>query len=297
MMSKIDGGPIGDGVPLKEDTEKTHGESRKKSEYEVGYGKPPKAHQFQPGRSGNAKGRRKRVPSVSEQLQAIMFQKVTVSEAGQRKRMTRQEVMLRSIVNSALKGDLKSANFLLSLLTGHRDNASTPTDQIKLTEESSALLQEYMRQLQAGEESTPISDIQTELASGGIRPNVPYQDSESHHDDGRKNLAQPEAKPAQPAAAAGLPSASDAGRAQSIFSIATDQPAPPKIFKNAPVQSVENSSGPPPVTTSAPPATIPPISSIPPIPNIPPLPPGILPSATSASRQPLADPKNRSDEK
>ncbi len=35
----------------------TRRRSRPKEGYEVGYGKPPAAHRFQPGRSGNPNGR------------------------------------------------------------------------------------------------------------------------------------------------------------------------------------------------------------------------------------------------
>ena len=85
-------------------------------EYAVGYRKPPKSTRFKPGRSGNPKGRRKGEPSVFEQIRALLRQKLTVTEGGKRKRLSRQEVMFKSIGNKAVGGDLKAAAFLFELM-------------------------------------------------------------------------------------------------------------------------------------------------------------------------------------
>ena len=58
-------------------------------EYTVGYAKPPKSTRFKPGKSGNPKGRRKGEPSVSEQIRALLRQKVAVTEGGKRKLLSR----------------------------------------------------------------------------------------------------------------------------------------------------------------------------------------------------------------
>jgi hypothetical protein len=51
--------------------------------YTVGFGKPPKASQFKPGRSGNPKGRPKGRPTVEQLLleEAARLVKVKVGDA------------------------------------------------------------------------------------------------------------------------------------------------------------------------------------------------------------------------
>ena len=120
-------------------------------EYTVGYAKPPKSTRFKPGRSGNPKGRRKGEPSVFEQIRALFRQKLTVTEGGKRKRLSRQEVMFRSIGNKAVGGDLKAAAFLFELMKSHKDSASSSIDPKMLNDEAQAVLADFVKQLQTGE--------------------------------------------------------------------------------------------------------------------------------------------------
>jgi hypothetical protein len=65
--------------------------------YEVGYGKPPKKTQFQKGISGNLIGRPKKSPDFSDQLIKESKAFVTISENGQKKRLTKQEVVIKTV--------------------------------------------------------------------------------------------------------------------------------------------------------------------------------------------------------
>jgi predicted phage terminase large subunit-like protein len=76
----------------------------KTNKYEVGYRRPPKANQFQPGTSGNPRGRRKGSRSVGAVLQSILSQKLTVAERGRTRRVTRLEIMLLQLVEDAGAG-------------------------------------------------------------------------------------------------------------------------------------------------------------------------------------------------
>jgi hypothetical protein len=82
---------------------------------EVGYGRPPKATRFAPGRSGNPRGRPKGSRSVGAILKGIMNQKVAVSEGGQLRRVSRLEGMLLRLANDAARGDARVTKLLLEL--------------------------------------------------------------------------------------------------------------------------------------------------------------------------------------
>jgi hypothetical protein len=83
------------------------------SNYQVGYGKPPKQNQFAKGRSGNPTGRRKGRKNLSTLLEEASREKVTVSRNGRKVRMTKVEASLHQLVNKATGGDLKAIRELL----------------------------------------------------------------------------------------------------------------------------------------------------------------------------------------
>ena len=82
---------------------------------EIGYGRPPKATRFAPGNSGNPRGRPKGSRSVGAILKGIMTQKVTVTEGGRMRRVSRLEVMLLRLANDAARGDARVTKLLLEL--------------------------------------------------------------------------------------------------------------------------------------------------------------------------------------
>jgi hypothetical protein len=84
-------------------------------DYAVGYRKPPKHTQFQPGQSGNRSGRPKQAPSMARLLRRELDRKVTITENGQARKITLQEAALRQITTKAAKGDSKALQMLLGL--------------------------------------------------------------------------------------------------------------------------------------------------------------------------------------
>lgn len=85
-------------------------------DYEVGYGRPPKATQFQKGQSGNPKGRPKGSLNVATLMQQLMAERISVVEKnGQKKVMPMMEVLLRRLVNKAASGDLKALPLVLKI--------------------------------------------------------------------------------------------------------------------------------------------------------------------------------------
>ncbi len=81
--------------------------------YRVGYGRPPKDHRFQPGQSGNRKGRPKGKKNTITLLREILDRQIKVRTGGPVRKISVREAMLTRFAESALKGDTKSAAFLL----------------------------------------------------------------------------------------------------------------------------------------------------------------------------------------
>jgi Family of unknown function (DUF5681) len=92
--------------------------------YKVGYGRPPKATQFAPGKSGNPTGRPKGSRSVEVILAGIIKQKIAVTENGTRRRLPVMEVMLLRLTHAAMRGDQAAIKLLLSLVDRYGGSAT-----------------------------------------------------------------------------------------------------------------------------------------------------------------------------
>src|SRR5580658_3055917 len=85
-------------------------------DYEVGYGRPPKASQFRKGQSGNPRGRPKNAKSFKTFLTTALREKVTVSENGDNRRSSKREAAAIQLANSAAMGDLRALRVIMDLL-------------------------------------------------------------------------------------------------------------------------------------------------------------------------------------
>jgi Family of unknown function (DUF5681) len=105
------------------------------STYRTGYRKPPKEHRFRPGESGNASGRPKGRKNTETLLREILDRKIEVRNGSTTRKISVCEAILTRFAESALKGDTKSAPFLLQRYDGNEavqeyaDNATTPEEQ------------------------------------------------------------------------------------------------------------------------------------------------------------------------
>jgi len=89
--------------------------------YQVGYGKPPAAHRFQKGQSGNPAGsKRKRAggpqaKSLKNELLDELAQRIAVTEGGRRRHVPRQTALVKKLIADALGGDAKARAQLIQL--------------------------------------------------------------------------------------------------------------------------------------------------------------------------------------
>lgn len=92
-----------------------HADSRSDAgaSYSIGYGKPPRKHRFQPGHSGNPKGRPKGGKNTATLVREILDRKIEVRTGGTARKISVREAILTGFAQASLKGDTKSAAFLL----------------------------------------------------------------------------------------------------------------------------------------------------------------------------------------
>jgi hypothetical protein len=87
------------------------------TENQVGYKTPPKASQFQKGRSGNPSGRPRKAPGIPELLAKIAKQKVLTQGKNGPRSMSKIEANVTQVVNQGAKGNLKAAKLVVELVT------------------------------------------------------------------------------------------------------------------------------------------------------------------------------------
>jgi hypothetical protein len=114
------------------------------SDYVVGYGRPPKETQFAPGKSGNPTGRRKGSRTVGAILADIIGQRIPVTENGKTRRMPALEVMLRRLVNDAMRGETNAMKLLISFVDRYADTAETKVQLGELLAEDRRILAQFL---------------------------------------------------------------------------------------------------------------------------------------------------------
>ena len=115
------------------------------SDYVVGYRRPPRASQFAPGKSGNLQGCPRGSRSVPAILNAILRQKITVTENGLTRRLPAIEVALRRLLNDAMRSDLRAMRLLLWLIDRNAEPPGAAPRTADVEAEDRALLEQYLR--------------------------------------------------------------------------------------------------------------------------------------------------------
>lgn len=109
----------------------------KKTQHEVGYGKPPKKTRFQKGKSGNPKGRPKRPQdnkSLKHMIRDLVLRKVPGQLNGKKTELTFVEAIFIKQLSEALKGDIAATKFLFSLIEKHVPLNRTLAELMKETQ-------------------------------------------------------------------------------------------------------------------------------------------------------------------
>lgn len=82
----------------------------------VGRGRPPAHSRFRKGVSGNPAGRPPKNRDLKKLVEAELDQLVSLTENGKRVRLTKREVVAKTLVNDAARGDPKAVQALVRLI-------------------------------------------------------------------------------------------------------------------------------------------------------------------------------------
>lgn len=119
-------------------------------EFQVGYGKPPLHSRFQPGKSGNPRGRTKGSRGLKTDLHAELASTLTIQINGKPFKGTKQQLILKALATRAAAGDVKAAALVLPLILqvfGIEDRGS---DKGRLSPQDQALLDKLLDDLGCG---------------------------------------------------------------------------------------------------------------------------------------------------
>lgn len=119
----------------------------KSDDYEVGYRKPPKKTRFEPGHSGNPKGRPKGAKSLKTDLAEELQERVLVREGGRKTSLSKQRAMVKRQFEKALNGDPRATALLVTLITRFQEQTPEPEDHVPIDDDDRAILDAYERSL------------------------------------------------------------------------------------------------------------------------------------------------------
>lgn len=131
---------------------------RKARNPDVGYGKPPVEHQFKPGQSGNPRGRPRGRKSEAKMLDDVLYRMVGVRGPGGTRKIPVLEAMLYRFAEDSLKGNTKTAAFLLAR---HAAATSMTQEAPELSADDKAVVEAFLQDFAAKNGETNTSEWQS----------------------------------------------------------------------------------------------------------------------------------------
>jgi hypothetical protein len=118
-----------------------------KKDYSVGYCRPPQNTQFQKGKSGNPRGRRKKSRNVKTILARALGATIRAREGDKVRNLPALELLLLKQLENALKGDQRAWSKIMELTMRYPELAEEPPEARATAEEDDRALQSHLEQL------------------------------------------------------------------------------------------------------------------------------------------------------
>jgi len=115
----------------------------KKSTYQVGYGKPPKATQFKPGQSGNPKGRPKAKQPIADVFLEEVGRMVKVKAGDHAEWVSKERGLVRNLTNMAMSGNMAAARIVIGMIAS-ADVSGASTEE-ELSPAHRAILEDWVK--------------------------------------------------------------------------------------------------------------------------------------------------------
>jgi hypothetical protein len=98
-------------------------------DYDVGYKKPPKHTRFQPGQSGNPKGRlKKHTKDLQKLIDQELSKTIRINENGETRIITKREGLVKRLIQEAFQGNHKARQMLVKFAERNVDIDSFEPD-------------------------------------------------------------------------------------------------------------------------------------------------------------------------
>ena len=124
------------------------GKKNPPGDYEVGYCRPPKAHQIKKGERRNPKGRPKGSKNLKTDLLEELAETMKVREGNRERRLSKQRALIKTQIARALNGNDRAAAKIIDLylkVIGLQDAAADA--DLPFTEDEHAVIEGFAERL------------------------------------------------------------------------------------------------------------------------------------------------------
>jgi hypothetical protein len=150
--------------PRRPATPEDDPENSSGSDYEVGYGRPPKDGRFKSGKSGNPNGRPKGQRNLRTVLEETLKQRVKVREGDRVRSLSKLDSVVLNIVHKAIQGDPKAQVNLINLMrsVGLAAEPPAPSNREPVTTHDTDIVADFLRRHMPTADDATSSDDPTD---------------------------------------------------------------------------------------------------------------------------------------
>ena len=138
--------------------------------------------QFGAGNRANPNGRPRNGKSMYDEVKRELQAKVTITENGKRKRVTKLAANTKQIANQGASGEIRAAKMAVDFaLRAEREHEAPPEVQL-LSQNDRAIVERFLARVRAAEANSPEAESSEPEASPPEEPNQSNQSNEENPD-------------------------------------------------------------------------------------------------------------------